>query len=345
MMFVRLLKNDLYVVSSTGYLSLENCNIVVTSDDGVEKVPLRIFDNIFVFSYKGVSPALMGYCVKNNIGLVFCKPNGQFLCRIDGESHGNVLLRREQYRWADDEQKALAVGKNMIVGKLKNCRFTLDIFRRSHSMSIDVDSFRDVSSRLDLLCVDVINCSSLGELRGYEGVGSSLYFGLLDNMVLRNKSVFGFVGRNRRPPLDPVNSLLFFMYSILSNECASALEAYGLDSYVGFVHSDRSGRKSLALDFIEEFRSCMVDRFVLMLINKGIVLRSDFDYQSGGAVFLNDDGRKKVLTYWHKRKSDKVWHEYLGESVTIGLVPYIQAQLLSKFVRGDLDGYPSFVWR
>ncbi len=340
------LLNTLYVTSEDVYLSLDGENIV--ANRGKEKVaryPLHTLQNIVSFSYSGASTALMGACAERQIGLTFCTPEGKFLARICGSSFGNVLLRREQYRISDNEEKSCQISRAMILGKLYNARWSIERTRRDHSLRIDEQKFLQASGQIQNLLPQVRKETSLERLRGLEGIGASIYFSVFDDMILGDKENFFFRERSRRPPLDAVNALLSFAYSLLANDCSCALESTGLDSYVGFLHRDRPGRKSLALDLMEELRPCMADRFVLTLMNTRMVSASDFQYMESGAVLLNESGRKLFLRKWQERKKEILTHPYLGEKLSWGMVPYIQSMLLARYLRGDLDGYPPFLWK
>jgi CRISPR-associated protein Cas1 len=287
----------------------------------------------------------MGKCAKAGVDLVFLTPRGRFLARTCGESRGNVLLRRTQYRVADDPSQSCRIARNFIFGKLNNARQVLDRTRRDHTMRIDEEKFQTASQQLKDLMAQVLEEFSLDGLRGLEGAGATIYFGLFDDMILRNKEVFFFRTRNRRPPLDNVNALLSYVYTLLGTDCAAALEAVGLDAYVGFLHRDRPGRISLALDLLEELRPCLADRFVLTLINNGVITADDFEPQESGAVWLSKDGCHKVNREWQTRKQQKITHPFLKEQVEWGLIPYVQALLLARCLRGDLDEYPPFLWK
>lgn len=287
----------------------------------------------------------MHACLERNVGLSFCTPRGRFLARVSGLQNGNVLLRREQYRIADDPIRSCLIARNMIVGKLYNARWSLARTVRDYKERIDAELFQKSSIILNQQMNSAAVEDNLEALRGTEGVGAAAYFEVFDHMILRDKNHFFFHGRNRRPPLDNVNALLSFIYVLLANDCASALESVGLDSYVGFLHKDRPGRTSLALDLMEELRPCMADRFVLTAINNRIVQASDFEALESGAVLLKDDGRKRILKAWQERKTVKVTHPYLQEKLSWGMVPYAQSLLLARTLRGDLDGYPPFLWK
>lgn len=343
---MRQLLNTLFITTEDAYAALDGENVVVKKEnDIVARFPLHTLQSIVSFSYAGASPALMGACAKRNIGMVFCTPRGRFLARTCGESHGNVLLRRTQYRLADDPTESCRIARAFIFGKLSNARYSIDRTRRDHAMRIEAASFLTASEQLRALLPQVLETTSLESLRGLEGSGAALYFGMLDDMILSQKDAFCFHNRTRRPPLDNVNALLSFVYTLLGNDCASALETVGLDAYVGFLHRDRPGRTSLAQDLMEELRPCMADRFVLTLINNRMISASDFNVQENGAVLLSDEARRTVLTQWQAKKATLITHPFLKEKMPWGLVPYVQALLLARCFREDLDGYPPFLWK
>lgn len=340
------LLNTLYILSEDIYLSLNGENVVANRDKQIiARYPLHTLQNIITFSYSGASPALMGACAQRQIGLAFCTPRGKFLARACGESSGNVLLRRTQYRVADDPAQCCQISRGMIFGKLYNGRWSIERTRRDHELRVDSEKLVSASARISGLFPQVKAAASSEELRGLEGIGAAAYFGVLDEMILGDKDTFSFHGRTRRPPLDSVNAMLSFAYSLLAHDCASALESVGLDPYVGFLHRDRPGRTSLALDLMEELRPCMADRFVLTLINNRMVKAADFLYMESGAVILTDEGRKTFLKSWQEKKKETLTHPYLGEKLPWGMIPYIQALLLARYLRGDLDAYPPFLWK
>ena len=340
------LLNTLYVTSEDIYLSLDGENILANrAGQTVARYPLHTLQSIITFSYAGASPALMGACAERSISLAFCTPYGKFLARVGGETSGNVLLRRKQYRAADDPAESCEIAKNMVLGKVYNAQHSIERTRRDHGMRIDAEKLAAASDQLKESFASIMECTALDSLRGLEGAAATVYFGVLDEMILNQKDVFTFHGRSRRPPLDPMNAMLSFAYSLLGHDCAAALESVGLDSYVGFMHRDRPGRSSLALDLMEELRPCMADRFVLTLINNRMIRENDFEYQSTGAVLLNDTGRKTFLKNWQEKKKDTLTHPFLGEKMVWGMVPYLQAMLLARYLRGDLDAYPPFLWR
>lgn len=340
------LLNTLYVLSEDIYLSLDGENVIANRDKQVAaRYPLHTLQNIIVFSYAGASPALMGACAQRQIGLAFCSPRGKFLARVCGEGNGNVLLRRAQYRIADEPVHCCQISRAMIFGKLYNTRWSMERTRRDHGLRVDSKKLTAASKQIYGLLPQVREVTSPEELRGLEGFGASAYFGVFDEMILGDKETFSFQGRSRRPPLDAVNALLSFAYSLLAHDCASALESVGLDSYVGFLHRDRPGRTSLARDLMEELRPCMADRFVLTLINNRQIKTLDFLHMESGAVLLTEDGRKAFLKHWQEKKKETLTHPYLGEKLPWGMIPYIQALLLARYLRGDLDAYPPFLWK
>ena len=340
------LGNTLFVTSEDIYLSLEGENVLANREGQVvARYPLHTLQTIVSFSYSGASPALMGACAQRSIGLAFCTPRGRFLARVSGENSGNVLLRRAQYRIADDPEACCQIAGTMIFGKLSNGAAVVRRTLRDHGPRVGECGLEETAQTLRNQAKQALEATDLENLRGLEGVGATAYFGVFDHLILNRKTDFFFHGRNRRPPLDRVNAMLSFSYSLLAHDCASALESVGLDAYVGFLHRDRPGRSSLALDLMEELRPCMADRFVLTLINNRAIRPEDFQTQDSGAVLLTEDGRKKFLKAWQERKRDIITHPYLEEKMSWGMIPYVQALLLARYIRGDLDGYPTFLWK
>ena len=343
---MRKLRGTLYITTPDKYLFLDGENIVMRAKDDTEiRLPLHNIEDIVVFGGRGVSPALMNKCTEDSIGLTFMSRSGKFLARAEGAVSGNVYLRREQYRIADNEERSLAIARNFITGKLYNSRYVIDRAVRDHSLQVDVEKLKSRSELLSQAILKCRNVTDIDTLRGIEGESAQLYFSVFDELILQQKDEFHFTVRSKRPPLDNVNALLSFAYSIATGMCTSALEAVGLDPYVGFMHTDRPGRRSLALDLVEEFRAIMCDRFVVSLINKRIIGNDDFDVREDGAVLLSEDGRKLFLTHWQSRKQETVTHPFLKEKVEWGLLPYVQALLLARYIRGDLDEYPMLLWR
>ncbi len=340
------LLNTLFVTSEDIYLSLDGENVIANRGKApVARYPLHTLQSIVDFSYAGASPALMGACAERGIGFAFCTPRGRFLARVCGVNSGNVLLRRTQYRAADNPAQSCRIARTMLFGKLYNARWSIERTCRDHGLRVDIRRLSGASARIKNLLPRVREETSLDGLRGLEGIGAATYFDVFDDMILNGKDAFYFRGRNRRPPLDPVNAMLSFAYSLLAHDCASALESVGLDAYVGFLHRDRPGRASLSLDLMEELRPCMADRFVLTLINNRMVESSDFLFAESGAVVLTDEERKNFLKHWHEKKKDMLTHPYLNEKLSWGMIPYVQALLLARYLRGDLDAYPPFLWK
>ena len=343
---MRQMLNTLFVTSEDVYLSLDGENVVANRGGAaVARYPLHTLQTIVSFSYSGASPALMGACAKRNIGLAFCTPGGRFLARISGQTHGNVLLRRTQYRVADDPGESCRAARMMILGKVYNARWSVERTRRDHALRIDGERFEAVSQQLYGLLPQIAAETALDSLRGLEGAAAASYFSVFDDMILQGKETFFFRERSRRPPVDAFNAMLSFAYSLLTNDCASALESVGLDAYVGFLHRDRPGRVSLALDLMEELRPCFADRFVLTMVNNRVIKPDNFDFRENGTVFLSDSGRKIFLQKWQERKRETITHPFLNEKMSWGLVPYVQSLLLARYLRGDLDDYPPCLWK
>lgn len=340
------LLNTLYITSPKRYLSLDGENVVVLEQEmEIGRIPLHNLEAIVTFGYTGASPALMGACAARGIGLTFLSGSGRFLARITGEVYGNVTLRKEQYRCSEDLEASLKIAKSCITGKIYNSRWVLERAIRDYPLRLDVDKLKIKSQFLQESLKKVQKCDTASSLLGIEGEAASVYFSVFDDLILQQKDDFQFQGRNRRPPTDEVNAMLSFAYTLLTSMCASALETVGLDPYVGFYHTDRPGRKSLALDLIEELRSVMADRFVLTLINKKVVGKEGFLSKENGAVIMNDDLRKSFLAAWQKKKQETITHPFLGEKMEWGMVPFAQAMLLARYLRGDIDAYPPFFWK
>lgn len=340
------LLNTLYVTSGNSYLALDGENIVVFEEKTeVGRLPLHNLEGIVSFGYRGTSPALMGACADRNISLCYMTPQGKFLARVTGKVKGNVVLRKQQYASTQDEEQSLEIAKNCILGKVYNARWVLERAIRDHSLQIDVERIKSASEYLKKSLKYIQDSQSKEQLRGYEGEAAQIYFGVFDQLILQQKKEFKFAGRNKRPPVDNVNALLSFVYTLLTNQIVAALESVGLDPYVGYLHTERPGRASLALDLIEELRAVLADRFVLSLINKKIITGKNFVKKENGAVLMSDDLRKKLLIEWQNKKKETLTHPYLKEKIEWGMVPYVQAMLLARYLRGDLDSYPVFLWK
>ena len=343
---MRKLLNTLFVLTPECYLSLDGEMVVVHRDKAeMARFPLHTLEGILSFTYAGASPALMGACARRGVDLAFFAPNGRFLARTVGEERGNVLLRQQQYRVADDPALSCRYGKGFILGKVYNARWILERATRDHPQRVPVKTLKLTSAQLAAALPRIQDSATLEELNGVEGEAAQRYFAVFDNLILQQRGGFTFTGRSRRPPLDAVNALLSFAYTLLARECAAALDGVGLDPYVGFLHRSRPGRQSLALDLMEELRAVVADRLVLSCINQKIVTPKHCQTQENGAVLLTDEGRKIFLSTWQRRKQETLTHPFLGEKIPWGLVPYVQALLLARTLRGDLDVYPPFFWK
>lgn len=330
--------NTLYITRQGSYLHKERETIVIRNgEEKLAQFPALTIGNILCFGQVSVSPFLMGYCGEQGIGLAFYTEYGKFLARVQGKQSGNVLLRRTQYRWADDPEKFVPIARLMVAAKISNSRSVLMREVRNHG---DNALLSAVIKKLATSQRRIQHALTVEQIMGIEGDAASAYFGIFNELLRRDG--FGFDGRVRRPPTDPVNALLSFAYTLITHECASALQGVGLDPYVGFLHKDRPGRMSLALDLMEEFRAPWGDRFVLTLINRQQIKLNDFLTEASGAVRLKDDAKKALLTAWHERKLTEVNHPYFQESVPIGLLPHCQAMLLARHLRGDTKHYPPY---
>lgn len=338
---MRKLLNVLYVTTPESYLSKDGETVVVSvKQSEVFRIPAINIEGIVMFGYMGASPGLMKLCADRGIALTFCSPSGHFIGRFQGPVQGNVLLRKRQYKVAEDSDYCLALSKIFIAGKVQNYRNILMRNLRDYGPNEDIEA---AVARHGVLKGAILKATDPDELRGYEGDAANVYFGVFRQLIVSQKTDFTFDGRSRRPPKDPVNALLSFVYTLIAHECAAALETVGLDPYVGFLHTIRPGRTSLALDLMEEMRAYLGDRLVLSLINRKQVSLSDFKHQGDQGVVMSDDARRTVITAWQSRKKELFNHPYLNEKIPIGLLPYIQAKLLAKYIRQDLDAYPVFL--
>jgi CRISPR-associated protein Cas1 len=343
---MRKLLNTLYVTSQGSYLRKEGETIVVEREQAkVLQLPLHTIGSIVCFGNVLVSPFLLGFCAENDVGVSFLTEYGNFLAAVRGPVSGNVLLRRRQYRMADDETATKAIAANVVTGKLANCRVVMNRTVRDHGDKIDAVAVRAASSAIDRLIDSIPHALDSDAIRGIEGMAAAEYFAVFNNLIVDQKEGFVFSDRNRRPPLDPVNALLSFIYTLVAHDARSALETVGLDPAVGFLHRDRPGRPSLALDLMEEFRPVIADRLVLSLINRRQVDPKGFTQAENGAVVMDNATRKTVLVEYQSRKQDEVEHSYIEEKIPVGLLFFVQANLLARHIRGDIDGYPPFFWR
>ncbi|MCL4378801.1 MAG: type I-C CRISPR-associated endonuclease Cas1c [Actinobacteria bacterium] len=338
--------NTLFITTQGAYLSKEGETVVVSVNKETRlQVPIHTIWGIVCFGQVSMSPYLMGFCAENKVAVSFLTEYGYFLASIQGKISGNVLLRREQYRWADDMTYSARITRFILMGKIANCRTVLQRALRDHADKLDSNEVTETSKQLNLYLNQIQNTGNLDELRGIEGAAANNYFGVFNHLIVTQKNDFKFDKRNRRPPMDEVNCLLSFLYTLLMHDIRSALESVGLDSCVGFLHRDRLGRPGLALDIMEEFRPFLADRLTLSLINREQIHKKSFKKMESGAVFMDDDIRKEVLLAYQKRKQEEITHPYLKEKVQIGLLFHIQAMLLARYLRGDIDGYPVFIWK
>lgn len=340
---MRKLLNTLYVTTPEAYLAKDGLNVVVSvNKEELFRIPIMNVEGIVTFGYMGASPGLMKLCMDNNVSLVFMSPQGRFIGRIQGATHGNVLLRKKQYSLSEDDNVALHLAKLFIIGKVFNTRSILQRFIRDNGADEEVEC---VIKQLEWRKKCVMQAETMDILRGEEGRAANSYFDVFDHLILNQKADFPFNGRSRRPPKDEVNAMLSFVYTLIANDVAAALESVGLDPYVGFMHTLRPGRTSLALDLMEELRAYLGDRLVLSMINRKQVTKKDFIRQGDESFVMSDSCRKELLNTWQKRKKEMIEHPYLKEKIPIGLLPYTQAMLLARFLREDLDDYPVFLMR
>lgn len=346
---MRRMLNTIYVTRDDTWLRKDGANLVVEAGGAEQgRVPLHMLEGVVGFGRPGASPALMAACADAGIALSFLDPNGRFLARLEGKRSGNVLLRRTQHRVADDPGRAVPIVRGIVAAKASNQRTVLLRAMRDHGAGMDPlarEALADAQQRLGMIARRTLVMDDVEGLRGLEGEAASRYFAVFDHLIRPQGPEFRFSGRSRRPPMDRINALLSFLYALLGHDCRSALEAHGLDPQVGFLHADRPGRASLALDLMEELRPVLADRLALSLINRGQLGPRDFILEEAGAVRLTEDARRVVLVAWQERKREELRHPFLGEAAPLGLVAHLQAQLLARHLRGDLDGYPGFLWR
>lgn len=338
---MRKLLNTLYVTREEGYLSLDGENVVL-SEHGKEvvRLPFTNLESIYCFNYLGCSPALMGKCAEQSVALCFLSPHGRFLARVVGKTKGNVFLRKQQLEKFSDRDVQLTLIRAIITSKLKNTR---NLLMRSKRDNPDSEMCLSITHCCDILAQNIQKVAAetdIDRLRGLEGESAKAYFEVFDSLLLRQREDFRMYMRSKRPPLDRINAVLSFLYTVCTNDIAAALECVGLDPYIGVYHTLRHGRVSLACDIMEEFRA-VVERMVVSAINLAVLKKDDFEKQIGGAVILNDEGRKKVITLWQDKKRESLIHPILKEKVQFGLFPYVQANLMAKFIRGELEVYPA----
>lgn len=340
------LLNTLFVTTQGSYLSKKGDTVLVSQDHETKlRVPIHNLDSIVCFGNVSCSPFLMGLCGERNVGLSFLTENGRFLARVHGPVNGNVLLRREQYRRADNPVSSAEIARSVVTAKIANSRIVLQRALRDRPDLADNTALKSAVDDLQLYVKQLQEKGAVDGIRGLEGHTSATYFRVFDLLINSNEEHFFFRKRSRRPPLDNMNALLSFLYTLLVHDVSSALEAVGLDPAVGYLHRDRPGRPGLALDLMEELRAYLADRLALSLVNRQQVKPGGFTRTESGAVTMDDETRKTVLVAWQKRKQEEITHLFLQEKVCIGLLAHVQAQLLARYLRGDLDGYPPFLWR
>ncbi|MCY4212506.1 MAG: type I-C CRISPR-associated endonuclease Cas1c [Gammaproteobacteria bacterium] len=341
--------NTLYVTTPDAWLHKDGENVVVKVD-GKEhaRVPVHILGGIVCLGSLGATPALMGHCAERGVCISFMSRNGRFLARVEGPVSGNVLLRRGQYRFADSQEQTGLLASHIVTGKIANQRTVVRRALRDYSASSSTEwntRLETSERRLSDAARRSAKSRDADAIRGIEGEAARIYFGAFCDLVRNDEPTFAFSGRSRRPPLDPPNALLSFLYALLVHDCRSALETVGLDPAVGYLHRERPGRPSLALDLMEELRPLVADRLAISLINRRQLKKQDFQSEVSGAVRMRETARKAVLVAYQNRKKDEILHPFLEERTTIGLVPFVQANLLARHLRGDLDAYPPFLWR
>jgi CRISPR-associated protein Cas1 len=340
------LLNTLYVTTQGAYLAKDGETVLVrVEEESRLRVPIHTLGSIVCFGRVSCSPALMGMCAEKGVALSFLTENGRFLARVEGPVSGNVLLRREQYRRAENDEQTAAIARSVVIAKVANCRTVLLRAAREKPDGAGCADLEAAALRLLRLGETLQQPLALDTVRGHEGDAARVYFEVFDHLIVEAKDAFFFRGRSRRPPLDNMNALLSFLYTLVTHDVAAALEGVGLDPAVGYLHVDRPGRPSLALDLVEELRPVLADRLGLSLVNRRQVRAEGFRRTESGAVEMDDDTRKEVLVGYQKRKQEEVLHPFLKERVAFGIVPHVQAMLLARYLRGDLDGYPSFLWR
>ena len=338
--------NTLFVTTQGAYLNKEGETVAIKIEQKTRlKIPIHTLDGIVCFGAVTCSPFLMGFCAEKDVALSFLTRYGRFLASVKGPVSGNVLLRRKQFRMADSPETCGQMAGSILTGKLLNCRTVLERALRDHREKMDEVAVKKVSGRLKTYIQKELQKGDANYLRGIEGDAAHQYFSVFNELILSQKQDFKFEGRSRRPPMDRINCLLSFIYTLLVHDVRSALETAGLDPAVGFLHRDRPGRPGLALDIMEEFRPVLGDRLVLSLINRNQVQPDGFQIKESGGVYMDDNTRRTVLEAYQKRKQETLMHPFLNEKVEIGNLFFIQALLLARFIRGDLDGYPPFIWK
>lgn len=340
------LLNTLYVTTEGSYLNLDHDTLKISVEKEMKlQIPLHHLGGVVCFGDVMVSPALMRRCGEDGRSLVLLDRNGRFKARLEGPVSGNVLLRRAQHEWSTNAEKSLGIAKKIVAGKIQNSRQVLMRAAREAADAKDEEALRESAAALADSLSRIPYCDDIDQLRGFEGESARAYFNCFDRMVVEDRESFRLDGRNRRPPLDPMNALLSFLYAMLTNDCVAAAEGVGLDPQVGFLHVLRPGRPALALDLMEELRAVLADRLALTLVNRKQVTAANFEDRPGGAVYLGEEGRKAVVVAYQTRKQEEILHPLLEQKVPLGLVPHVQARLLARVLRGDMDDYVPFLYR
>jgi CRISPR-associated protein Cas1 len=340
------LLNTLYVTTQGAYLARDGEAVAVRLEKKtIFRVPIHTLGAIVCFGRVSSSPALMGLCGERQVGLAFLSEHGRFRARVQGPVSGNVLLRREQYRRADDLEICASVARAVVAGKVANCRTVLLRAARERPADDATGALERAIAELGRILSTLNRPLSLDAVRGHEGDAARTYFGVFDHLITAQKEDFFFRERSRRPPLDNMNALLSFLYTLLAHDATSSLEAVGLDPAVGYLHRDRPGRPGLALDLMEELRPIMADRLAVSLVNRRQISAKGFRRSETGDISMDDETRKEVLVAYQTRKQQEIRHPFLGETITFGLLPHVQAMLLARFLRSGLDGYPPFLWK
>lgn len=338
--------NTLYVTTQKTYLHKKGDAVeIVVADKTIASIPMINLDSIVCFGNIYISPFLLGAAPEHNITISFLSESGKFLARVQGPVAGNVLLRKAQYRISDDKEKSAHIAKYFIIGKIANQKTVLQRALRDHKEKVDVKKIQYAIHVLDTNISKIEKENDLDKLRGLEGDSAETYFSVFDELIVSQKELFKFEGRNRRPPLDNVNAMLSYVYTLLYHDMISACEVVGLDPAVGFMHRDRPGRLSLALDLMEEFRAFFADRLVLSLINRNEVNASQFEKTSSGAVVMSEVARKTVISAYQKKKETVLNHPYVEKKMHLAILIHTQARLLARCLRGDIDGYPVYIWK
>jgi len=338
--------NTLFITNEKASIFRENQTIVVKVEKEIKlRVPIHTIGGVVCFGMVYFSPQAVGFCAENGVTISFLSPNGKFFARVIGPTSGNILLRKRQFKYSDDLLISAEIAKSFVIGKILNSRAVISRAIRDHQQKVNAKKLKEVVSRLTWIANKTEKEIDLDKIRGNEGEASRIYFNVFNELITTQKEDFVFNVRNRRPPLDYINSMLSFVYTLLLHDIRSALETVGLDPQAGFLHRDRPGRLGLALDMMEEFRPFFADRLVLSMINLRKVRKNGFKIMENGAVYMEEKTKKEILKSYQNRKQNIIIHPFLKEKTTVGLLFFVQAILLARFIRGDLEDYPPFIWK